>query len=410
MHELTASEPLPDPSTEPGRLHCANCGTALEGEFCHHCGQSVHSVLKPVHHMLEDSMDMFLHVDGRILHTVPPLLAKPGFLTMEYFSGRRQRYVAPFRLMFVICLLAFFAMHVAVEGVLEGQGVNLAQVQHVGSDTFAQADTPQEVRAELADQLRGLAIARGTTPTAVHPALEASERQLRELADKRLAELGAAPLAAAASSASTASTPAPARQVAVTGKEDAAHVSSKLDGTKFHLAWLPGFMNERVNSYLQHMVANVRELNNPDPAARQTARDRLVTGVFSVLPQAMVVMIPIFALLLKLFYLFRRRLYMEHLIVALHSHAFLFLALLLAILLSLFSAWLRPHAAWAGQGVSYLRTAVLLWMPAYLLVMQKRVYRQGWTMTLLKYWCVGWCYFWLLTAVLAVAAVMGAGH
>jgi hypothetical protein len=31
-------------------------------------------------------------------------------------------------------------------------------------------------------------------------------------------------------------------------------------------------------------------------------------------------------------------------------------------------------------------------------------------MTLLKYWCVGWCYFWLLAVVLLVAAVMGAGH
>ena len=40
----------------------------------------------------------------------------------------------------------------------------------------------------------------------------------------------------------------------------------------------------------------------------------------------MFVLIPLFALLLKLFYVFRRRLYMEHLIVALHSHAFLFLA------------------------------------------------------------------------------------
>jgi hypothetical protein len=88
--------------TEAGTLHCANCGTPLEGEFCHHCGQSVHSVLKPVHHMLEDGMDMFLHVDGRIVHTVPPLFLKPGFLTLEYFAGRRQRYVAPFRLMFVL--------------------------------------------------------------------------------------------------------------------------------------------------------------------------------------------------------------------------------------------------------------------------------------------------------------------
>jgi len=393
--------------TEAGNLHCANCGTPLEGEFCHHCGQSVHSVLKPVHHMLEDGMDMFLHVDGRIFHTVPPLLSKPGFLTMEYFSGRRQRYVAPFRLMFVLCLLAFFAMHVAVDVVLDGHEVKLEQAK-VDKDAFADARTPQEVRAQLDEQLRGLAIARKTTPAVAHPGLDAGERQLRDLADKRLVALGAAP-ASAATPASGGSAPAPASKGARAEADGTGRVSSKLDG-KFEVSWLPAFANERVNTYVQRMLANVREMKNADPAVRQAARDRLVAGVFSVLPQAMVVMIPLFALLLKLFYVFRRRLYMEHLIVALHSHAFLFLALLVATLLGMLSIWLRPHAGWASQGVDYLQTAVFLWMPAYLLVMQKRVYHQGWGMTLLKYWCIGWCYFWLLLVVLLVAAVMGAGH
>ncbi|MGN2244067.1 DUF3667 domain-containing protein [Frateuria sp. GZRR33] len=393
---------------EAGKLQCANCGTPMEGEFCHHCGQSVHSVLKPVHHMLEDGMDMFLHVDGRIFHTVPPLLTRPGFLTMEYFSGRRQRYVAPFRLMFVLCLLAFFAMHLAVDRVMESQGVDLVDAPHVKEDAFASADTPQEVREQLAEQLHGLAISRQATPAVAHPALDASERQLRALADKRLVALGAAPLAPGAVPAAGASVAAPAKPSG--GADGPIQVNSKLDGEKIEFGWLPAFMNERMNTYIQRTVANLKELSNRDPAVRQTARDRLTTGVFSVLPQAMVVMIPLFALLLKLFYFFKRRLYMEHLIVALHSHAFLFLALLLAILLGMLSGWLRPHVAWASGGVNYLQTAVFLWMPAYLLVMQKRVYRQGWAMTLLKYWCVGWCYFWLLTVVVLVAAVMGAGH
>lgn len=393
---------------DAGKLHCANCATPLEGEFCHHCGQSMHSVLKPVHHMLEDSMDMFLHVDGRIFHTVPPLLGKPGFLTLEYFSGRRQRYVAPFRLMFVLCLLAFFAMHLAVNRVIEGHGVNLVDAPQVDQDAFASADTPQEVREQLAEQLHGLAISRKVTPAVAHPALDASERKLRALADKRLVALGAVGLAPGAVAATAASVAAPAKP-SLDGNRPI-QVNSKLDGEKIEFAWLPAFANDRMNTYIQRTAANLKELGNRDPTVRQTARDRLITGVFSVLPQAMVVMIPLFALLLKLFYVFRRRLYMEHLIVALHSHAFLFLALLLATLLGMLSAWLRPHVDWASHGVNYLQTAVFLWMPAYLLVMQKRVYRQGWAMTLLKYWCVGWCYFWLLCVVLLVAGVMGASH
>jgi hypothetical protein len=40
---------------------------------------------------------------------------------------------------------------------------------------------------------------------------------------------------------------------------------------------------------------------------------------------------------------------------------------------------------------------VALWMPLYLLLMQKRVYRQGWIMTLLKFCVLGTCYIVLLS-------------
>jgi hypothetical protein len=388
--------------TEAGTVHCANCGTPLEGEFCHHCGQSVHSVLKPVHHMLEDGMDMFLHVDGRIFHTLPPLLLKPGFLTLEYFSGRRQRYVAPFRLMFVLCLLAFFAFHLAVDVVVNKR---LAQAGESGTgskNTFAEARTPQEVEQRLAKQLAGLESTRKSVPAVAIPGIEAAENQFREQADARLAELGKAP--AAASSAATEK---------ATGQDLRAHArdNDKMDHQIVHIAWLPQFMNQRLDLYVHRMLGNIKEAFDDDnPEARQLARERLITGVFAVLPQAMVVMIPIFALLLKLFYVFKRRLYMEHLIVALHSHAFLFLGLLLVAVLGMLSTWLRPHAAWTGHVLGYMQGAVLLWMPTYLLVMQKRIYHQGWLMTVTKYWFIGWCYFWLLSTVLGLALVLGAGH
>ncbi len=136
----------------------------------------------------------------------------------------------------------------------------------------------------------------------------------------------------------------------------------------------------------------------------------MISGAFSTLPPTMFVLIPVFAILLKLFYVFRRRLYMEHLIVALHSHAFMFLSLLLITVTGMLSTWLRPHAAWTGYALGLLQTVLILWIPIYLLIMQKRLYRQGWPMTVLKFWCVGWCYFWLLMIALTVAALLGMAH
>lgn len=400
-------------------VHCANCGTVMEGEFCHHCGQSVHSVLKPVHHMLEDGMDMFLHVDGRILHTLPPLMTRPGFLTLEYFAGRRQRYVAPFRLMFVLCLLSFFAFHLAADSLLDrgaNQPISSKLVQQEKRNAFAADATAQDVHRHLESQLASLHTAGAQTEglPGAEQGLHLAERKLREDADKRLIELGAAPIPAGAGSA--AGTPAIPATTTTPGSSTRGHAAdadeAKWDEVEpVHIAWLPDFANRRLTEFERHLKINLKTaLHGRDARERQEARERMVAGFFSVLPQSMLVMIPLFALLLKVFYVFRRRLYMEHVIVALHSHAFLFLALLLVLMVGMLSTWLRPLAPWMGYPLGVVRFALIVWMFAYLLVMQKRIYRQGWGMTLLKYWCVGWCYFWLLFTVLGVALVLGAGH
>src|SRR5690606_42159182 len=57
----------------------------------------------------------------------------------------------------------------------------------------------------------------------------------------------------------------------------------------------------------------------------------------------------------------------------------------------------------AAVGLDLAALALWLWMPAYLLLMQKRVYAQGWPATLLRFVAVGAVYSALMA--LAVAAV-----
>jgi hypothetical protein len=401
--------------TEASALKCANCATPMQGEFCHHCGQSIHSVLKPVHHMLEDGADMFLHVDSRILRTLPPLLLRPGLLTLDYFAGRRIRYIAPFRLMFVLCLLAFFASHLAVERVADKVEARAQAGTIVGSHAFDDDDSAADVRSDLKNRLDGLAESRRvpSRPAAALVQIDQAGYQLREQANHRLLALGAAPMPAV----SLAPPAAPASVAPAAEAPPASGTVKPPTGTgddsapaPVHLPWLPDFANARLTGFTEHLRANWHALRYGDETARLDAKERMIAGIFGVLPQAMVVMIPLFALLLKLFYVFRRRLYMEHLIAALHSHAFLFLSLLLIAVAGMLSTWLKPHAAWVGWAMGRVQAALLLWMPVYLLVMQKRVYRQGWPMTLLKYWLVGWCYLWLLGLVLFCALLLGMAH
>jgi hypothetical protein len=393
-------------------LHCANCGASMQGEFCHECGQSVRSVLKPLHGMIEETAETVLDIDGRFVHTLPPLLLMPGFLTMEYFAGRRVRYIAPFRLMFVLSLLAFFVFHLAIDQIANKIPTNGLPLVNLDSTAIEHAATPAEVRKALKDELDGLQRARdtGVLPPNVLEMTQTAARELQQNANRRLVALGAAPMSAA----SLAAPPAAASVITANGTkpvETKRKVSSDWDESKpVRIGWLPDVANARLTLLAQQIQRNWRTFKHGDAATSAEAKQRMINGVFSALPPAMFVLIPVFAILLKLFYVFRRRLYMEHLIVALHSHAFMFLSLLLVTLTGMLSTWLRLHAAWTGSALGWVQALLMLWVPTYLLIMQKRIYHQGWPMTVLKFWLVGWGYLWLLMLVLMIAAALGMAH
>jgi Protein of unknown function (DUF3667). len=375
-------------------LLCANCEAVLQGEFCHECGQSVHSVLKPVSHMLEDAGDIFFHMDERIVHTVPPLYTKPGFLTLEYFAGRRVRYIAPFRLMFVFCLMAFFFMHLAINAVkFGGDGADKDTMAQ-----FAEATSADDVHELYRDQMRALLATTSDphTPAMVKTGLVTVQAMLRDAANKRLAELKAPPIPATG-----------------TGGEDEIKLKHgnvlTSEELHFNISWLPNAVNARLNEGFDRLKLNFVQASNPGPQQKE-AIHRMWEGFFGVLPQTMFIMVPVFALVLKLFYVFRRRLYVEHMIVALHSHAFLFVSLMLLTLLGFARNAITPHFGLGGTLITVVEAAMWVWMPVYLLLMQKRVYRQGWGMTILKYWLIGSIYFWLLLFALVIAAIIGISH
>jgi len=74
---------------------CANCGTPLQGRYCHVCGQKTVSLDVSLRDLTHEALDELAHVDGKIVQTLKVLVTKPGFLTNEFLAGRRVRYVSP---------------------------------------------------------------------------------------------------------------------------------------------------------------------------------------------------------------------------------------------------------------------------------------------------------------------------
>ena len=133
----------------------------------------------------------------------------------------------------------------------------------------------------------------------------------------------------------------------------------------------------------------------------------LVEQVISKLPQLMFILLPLFAALLKIMYAFSKRLYMEHLTVALHSHSFIFVALLLSEMLDVFVEYLNPTSPDIAGFVEAIASGLLVWIPIYLFLMQKRVYKQGKFFTLIKFSIIGTIYSVMIAVTGIVAVVWG---
>jgi len=88
---------------------CTNCGGA-SADYCTRCGerQPGHHDLS-VGHFAHDVVHEFVHLDSKLFRTLRDLVAKPGFLTAEYFAGRKSRYIAPLRLFLTLFALQFLA-------------------------------------------------------------------------------------------------------------------------------------------------------------------------------------------------------------------------------------------------------------------------------------------------------------
>ena len=86
---------------------CQNCETELEGPVCHNCGQVDDTYHRSAGALVRQIIDGFINLDGRVARTLPRLMVRPGRVSRDYLSGKRARFIPPFRLYIVASLLMF---------------------------------------------------------------------------------------------------------------------------------------------------------------------------------------------------------------------------------------------------------------------------------------------------------------
>ena len=137
---------------------------------------------------------------------------------------------------------------------------------------------------------------------------------------------------------------------------------------------------------------------------RADATVAFVRATVGYVPTVLFLILPVFALLLKLLYVRRDWFYSEHVVFALHTHAYAFVAFTAIIA----ATWSLSES---GALVQWIVGLLALSVPVYFLVAQKRVYGQGWRKTVAKALILGTVYNAVLilgiVGALALAATLG---
>jgi len=335
-----------------GSSCCMNCGMDLQGPFCHFCGQPDKNFMRFFPVLMRELLEDFLDFDSRFMRTIKPLLFKPGKLTRDYLDGKRFRYVPPLRL-YIFSSITFFFL----AAILAGNSIQISS----DADDEGIATSGIQINAEDQEKL--------------NQALEKLDPELAAEIESGIKE--------------------------IEDDDDSIQFNDEPWDRETNPLIVP-FLPDWINDWINDEIAE-----SPQKGEEIEANPNLITDkIFELLPATMFVLLPIVALLFKFWYLFAKKYYVEHLIFALHNHSFVFVILLLMILLNSFAGWRDPteEGAWTSAA-TFINVVLGAWIPVYMLVSLKRVYQQGWALTILKYCCIGLSYLSLLLMATAFVAI-----
>ena len=342
--------------TTPALTHCENCGAELQGHWCAQCGQPAIEYRRSFRHVVADLLNEFLNWDSKFFTTIALLILKPWRLTNEFLAGKRVRYVNPLRLYLLASILFFFAVNYATKGVKFEPGKLEPKDRAELEAELKNEDLPPAAREKLAALLRESSPSPASEPSTNTPS----------------------PVPSGSPNASPSS-PAPEtmhkKQYGKIGERPFVFSDGAKSSTPFE-RWIEGRAKEKMGEH-------------------GTKMGLFISTLLSNLPYMMLCCIPLFAFVLKVLYIRRGIFYIDHLIYALHIHTFAYTGIMLIVLATIGLNRVAPGSI-AGWIIALLWIAFVV----QIFLSIRRVYRQGWFISIFKFLFGGFVYLMVLVAAL----------
>jgi len=339
---------------------CLNCGYTLNEVYnwCPNCGQENNDHNVKLSTLIAEFFSNYFGVDSRFWGTFKPFFFNPGYLTNQFNQGRRKAFVHPIRLYLVVSLIYFFVL-----GLVGNQSGSWQSI------LANSASDDVKVRLTEPDDSDGFGInlsGKGQDTTILFNPLDSLDldtaifdpEQVQAIVDS-----------------------------AMQGQKEISFNGAPLREALLILRDL-NLTDSIARDSLGWQEIRMREFKQ----ARKIAQSDLhvfVSSIIQNIPIMMFFMIPVFAALLRLWYVRHKFLYIKHLIHGLHLHALAYWVFSLGTLLMIYLV--------KGNGGRFIVILIAFGLVSvYTAFSFKRVYHQSWRKTLVKFWLQGMVYLSVL--------------
>jgi hypothetical protein len=326
---------------ETKQVKCKNCEKPYkEGfQFCPHCGQKTNDELT-LSVLFYNTISNYFSFDARFLKSFIPLMIKPGYLAKKFIEGKRLMYLHPAQMYLFISVVFFFLFSFSIaewekEAVRFNEKIAKAPLQ---------IDMPDEAKAEL-DSVKNMEVLKNLK----------NNKAILGLKDEDLKK---------------------ADSIIQTDTDDI-NMSwdfnkKKIDsliavGAEENVIYKEMGMSDDASYFERRMYRGVLNL------AKGTGAGNMLRRAFDAVPITMFILLPLFALILKIFY-FRKGRYSYHLVFTFYLFSFLFM--LFAILMAI-NRFVIEIPGW-------ILTLIVLSTFFYFYFGLLRFYERNWFTTLLK--------------------------
>lgn len=355
-------------------------------KYCGQCGQKNFRPNRSLKELFTEFVEDWLGYDSKIYKTSAKLI-KPAALSLDYFSNshHKNHYITPIRLYLLFSIL-FFIM-------TKFGGFSLTEIEFNQTQTDSQEVSQAKIelekaikQAESEPQRQALETALSTFENTLNVTTESTGIDSNEPQKEQ-------------------SKPNDDFKLVITqGKDFSLNMGCKANSEEYFNIW-PNWLDNMMDRGMEELCESYKPItylpkNERVVAARSFALS-LAQNAVELVPQTFFLSLPILALLLSLFYFLSKRLYVEHLVLLMHSHSFIFAATLF------YLGWYQFTASFESLKVFPMGPLLFLYGTIYLYLSQKWFYKRGWWATLWRFLIFSFAYITLTSILLTFGIILG---